>query len=157
MTYIPYRLIKTPTLDGRTVDMLCPSFCTEDHGVKAEVGEAATVQTPARDEDGKPGHVYDHVWHCGPSFKLNGPGDMFCQDDPQHRVYPVLHASLSAEPLDDGTFGQPYIYLDTLDAGQGGRLDVEHADQLIRDLKVYTARLQDLRDQLARLTGEGEQ
>lgn len=150
MKWIPYRLIRTQHTLGHAVDMQCPAFCTLTHGVPVPAALRGTAE---------PGHFYDHEWHEGPSFELVAPGDHYWREAPfcteADRVYPVLNARLSAEPLDDGTFGTPYIYLDTLNAAQGGHLDVEGADQLIRDLKVYTARLQALRDQLADLT-EGE-
>ncbi|WNI15232.1 DUF6907 domain-containing protein [Actinacidiphila sp. ITFR-21] len=149
MTYIPYRLVRTRHTLGHEVDMQCPAFCTQTHGTPVPGALLGTAE---------PGHFYDHEWHTGPSFQLVAPGDHywdsadFCTEE--DRVYPVLHTELSAEPLDDGTFGTPFIYVDTLNAGQGAWLDVAETDQLIRDLKIYTARLQELRDQLAELTEE---
>lgn len=51
--------------------------------------------------------------------------------------------------------GEPTIVVDLGESlGPYAELTVETADQFIRDLKVFTARVQQMRDQLAALRGE---
>jgi len=131
------RLFTMPRRTGGTLAVQCPPWCSQRHSPKDYV---------------------EWAWHEGPAIEFTGPGDYYEHFD-GGEPYEVMWACIAAEPdHTTGTYGRPYIYFDTLSAGQGGRLDVEQADALIADLRTYTDRLQQLRDHLAQITDtQGEQ
>lgn len=96
-------------------------------------------------------HRADDPHHQGLPIVFTGPGDesgYFDQGEP----YEVLWAALT-----DGADGPPQIYLDTLDVAAGAHLDLAGADEVLRNLRCYVARFEQLRNQLAELTTAGEQ
>lgn len=127
--------------------------------MRALRGEAPTAAVDAtRDADGCPAwchnHGIEHDWHESKPIAFEGPGDMY---DETPEPLEVMWAALSEVPTDEveagGTPG-PYIYFDTLSVGQGSRLNVAEADDLIRRLSHYVLRLKAMRDQLAVLTAD---
>lgn len=133
---VPDRTYRLSSLSGATLSVKCPPWCTYDHT----------------------GHVAENAWHEAEAVQFIGPGDFYGHFD-NGEPYDVMWACISAQPDDEtGEYGRPYIYFDTLGCGQGGRLDVAGADKVLADLRAYTARLQQMRDQLAEITRtEGEQ
>ncbi|MDX2703961.1 hypothetical protein PV350_13975 [Streptomyces sp. PA03-6a] len=126
-----YSMIK---LTGAPIAVTCPSWCTTPHG---------------------DGEIAENTWHEGPSILFVGPGDFYEYFD-GGEPYEVMWAAISAEPNDaDGSHGQPYIYFDTQGQATGARLDVAQADAVLRDLRQYVDRLQQMRDRLAQIN-EGE-
>ncbi|MDJ1131779.1 DUF6907 domain-containing protein [Streptomyces iconiensis] len=121
------------TLSGRTVTVACPPWCTFPH------------------------HEWVDTWafHETDSAVFIGPADHSGFDG--GKPYDALWACVSAEAHEDGGYGRPYLHFDTIGAGAGGRLDVAQTDALLAELRRYTGRLQQLRDQLAKITTEGEQ
>lgn len=124
------------TRTGSFLAVQCPPWCTQQH-------------------DGDQ-HA-DSIWHEAPAIAFVGPGDYLGYAD-DGQPYEVMWACISAQPNDeDGTYGRPYLFFDTLGAGTGARLDVDQADAVLRHLRQYTDRLQQMRDQLARIVkAEGE-
>ncbi|QLJ05712.1 hypothetical protein HZZ00_34960 [Streptomyces sp. NEAU-sy36] len=88
----------------------------------------------------------DDVFHRGPFLKLKAPDGTGPTKMP---ALPALCAQLvMPEVAEDDD--PACIIIDHNDVyGPYAQLDVEAADQMIRDLKTYTACLQQLRDQLA--------
>lgn len=100
------------------------------------------------------GHDLDHpddVFHRGEFLKLKAPEGSGPRKGDQ---LPALCAQLvMPEVAEDDD--PACIVVDHNDVyGPYAQLDVAKADQMIRDLKVYTARLQEMRDQLAALKEE---
>ncbi|MEV7032717.1 hypothetical protein AB0N99_21190 [Streptomyces sp. NPDC093272] len=68
---------------------------------------------------------------------------------------PHLNAHLVLPEMDEHPDAPPQITVDAGDLfGAYAELDVERADQFIRDLKMFTARVQQMRDQLAAMKEE---
>ncbi|MGJ5897981.1 DUF6907 domain-containing protein [Streptomyces niveiscabiei] len=88
--------------------------------------------------------------HQGAGIAFTGPGDETGHFD-DGEPYEVLWAAI------DSTDGQPpRIYFDTQGLAAGTRLDVAAADTVLAGLRLYVARFEQLRNQLAKLT-KGEQ
>ncbi|MEU9557366.1 DUF6907 domain-containing protein [Streptomyces fumanus] len=104
----------------------CPPWCVIDH---------------ARDAYSDP----EDRFHYGPDLLLKPPAGSHPDNDP----LPVLRAKLFL-PEVPREKDPACIMVDHGDVyGPYAQLDVEKADQMIRDLKAFTARLQQMRDQLA--------
>ncbi|MER7174598.1 DUF6907 domain-containing protein [Streptomyces mesophilus] len=109
-----------------------------------------TVQCPAwcviAHEDDWP--QPEDVFHRSNDLMLQPPkGSMPDRQTP----LPALRAELILPQVPEDN-DPACILLDHHDVyGPYAQLDVEHADQMIRDLKTFTARLQGMRNQLAAL------
>ncbi|MCM1941599.1 hypothetical protein NC239_25690 [Streptomyces sp. G3] len=122
-------------------------------------GQPQHTDTPGHDDGQASGQcpawcaAVDHLndpGHQGPSILLTAPGDEtgFYDDG---EPYPLLWAALVRES------GQPTrIYLDALGdaSGGGSHLDVAGVDAVLADLRLYTARLQQMRNRLAEILKE---
>ncbi|WP_275559608.1 hypothetical protein [Streptomyces sp. 5-6(2022)] len=102
----------------------CPPWCTGGHD----------------------SNIPEDVFHRSASVSLRPPsGSLPDRPSPSPRLSAYL--MLPEVPEDDDP---ACIILDHGDVyGPYAQLDVEYADQMIRDLKTFTARMQQLRDQLA--------
>ena len=104
----------------------CPSWCVLDH--------SQDVYPDPEDR-----------FHYGPDVLLKPPAG----SSPDHDALPALRAKLIQPevPQDNDPI---CVMVDHGDVyGPYAQLDVEKADQMIRDLKTFTARLQQMRDVLA--------
>jgi hypothetical protein len=104
----------------------CPSWCVLDH--------SQDVYPDLEDR-----------FHYGPDVRLKAPAGSSPDNDP----LPALRAALIKPevPQDNDPI---CVMVDHGDVyGPYAQLDVEKADQMIRDLKTFTARLQQMRDVLA--------
>jgi hypothetical protein len=94
-------------------------------------------------------------WCESTPIAFHGPGDMY---DEKPEPVEVLWAAISEVPTEDvlnhGEDPTPYIYFDTLGAGQGSRMNVAETDAVIRRLSRYVGGLKVMRDQLAALTAD---
>lgn len=104
----------------------CPDWCVLDHT----------------------GDWVDDLFHRGPSVVISVP------EDAAYAVgssgAPHLDAHLVLPQLREDPDGPAQITVDAGDLfGAYAELDVAHTDQFIRDLKAFTARMEQLRDQLA--------
>ncbi|WP_406507622.1 DUF6907 domain-containing protein [Streptomyces sp. NBC_00212] len=115
--------------------LTCPDWCVVEHD------DAPPVDT----------------FHRGANLVLKPP--TASAPDQQSRLFqapaplPVLRAELMLPEVQQDN-DLACIILDHHDVyGPYAQLDVESADQYIRDLKTFTARLQQMRDQLTALNG----
>lgn len=111
-----------------TQTVMCPAWCVGSHAIDPpdDIFHRSHMATLSAPE--------------GASFAADGEGG------PRFEAHLVL-------PEGDGEPSQ--ITVDTGDVfGPYAELDVEHADQFIRDLKTFTARMQQMRDQLATIQKE---
>jgi hypothetical protein len=107
---------------------VCPSWCVIDH-----------------DSDAM-GIVMDDVIHRSDFSWLRPDGSLSGDEGPWEVAAQLVM------PEEDGE--QPTIAVDLGDSlGPYAELTVETADQFIRDLKTFTARVQQMRDQLAEQNG----
>lgn len=109
----------------------CPSWCTGDHAIDPpeDFFHRSLIATVAAPESA--------------SFSVGTLG------------LPRFEAHLVLPEGPEGSDEPPQITVDTGDVfGPYAELDVEHADQFIRDLKTFTARMQQMRDQLAAIQRE---
>lgn len=115
---------------GRTASaarpFACPPWCVVDHG-----------DTPTED-----------VFHRSEFAWLRPDGSLSGDEGPWEVAAQLV------VPEDAGL--EPTIAVDLGESlGPYAELTLETADQFIRDLKVFTARVQQMRDQLAAATGRG--
>lgn len=101
----------------------CPEWCVIDHG-----------------DD-----PIDDIFHRGDYAQVGVPEGQVHLSNKDLKLNVSLCLPEVPEPGDEGGFlvvdlGDPW--------GPYAELDAEHADQFIRDLKTFTARVQQMRDQL---------
>ncbi|MGW6905683.1 DUF6907 domain-containing protein [Streptomyces sp. NPDC054940] len=106
----------------------CPTWCVVDHGPELP--------------------IWGDIFHRSNVVELLAPKASRPPGD-EHLQGPRLAAHLMVPEVTADT-DPPAVILDHGDVyGPYAQLQVEHLDQYIRDLKVFTARLQEMRNQLA--------
>jgi hypothetical protein len=104
----------------------CPDWCVIDHG-----------------DD-----PIDDIFHRGAYMQAGVPADQVHYVDADLKLVAHLCLPSAPQPGEEGGF----LVVDPGDMfGPYAELDLEHTDQLIRDLKTFTARIEQARDVLAAL------
>lgn len=104
----------------------CPSWCVIEHG-----------------DD-----PIDDIFHRGAYMQVGVPDDQVYLSDADLKLTASLCLPAAPEPGDEAGF----LVLHHGDLfGPYAELDVEHCDQFIRDLKAFTARVEQARDRMAAL------
>ncbi|MFI6468747.1 DUF6907 domain-containing protein [Streptomyces sp. NPDC050516] len=107
-----------------TKTLTCPDWCVVEHG-----------NDPP-----------DDVFHRGGCAQTRLPENLIRLSSDDLKLVARLCLPEAPEPGDEGGF----VVVDRGDLfGPYAELDIEHTDQFIRDLKAFTARVQQMRDQLA--------
>ncbi|MCT9078813.1 DUF6907 domain-containing protein [Streptomyces fulvoviolaceus] len=122
--------IATEQITAAMASVTCPSWCLVDHA-----------------EDFP---VWGDVFHRSDVVQLLAPKASRPPGE-RHLQGPRLAAHLMVPELPQKN-DPPAVILDHGDVyGPYAQLEVEHLDQYIRDLKTFTARLQDMRNRLAEI------
>lgn len=115
-----------------TTTATCPAWCTRDHAIDSP----------------------EDFFHRSHIAKLAAPESASFATDGEGGPRFEAHLVLPEGP--EGGDEPPQITVDADVFGPYAELDVEHADQFIRDLKTFTARMQQMRDQLAAIKKEAQ-
>jgi hypothetical protein len=113
------RHIVPALVDGQTVYLECPTWCTIDH---------------VRDNQ----KFLVDVWHSGPFTDLEAP---------RRDSTPMLlaYARLGIDPFsEDETMRRPFIFVEDGGSAEGSYMDAEHAEQFADNLAAFAEQIRSM-------------